>query len=154
MLGERVEDEHSRILYRLIHVCSTCDSDHHSAAAGATAVSYHACSGEGVALRRVSEAVAALARTEVEAAARAPESSVAVLCLQATESSRVCSARWGSQSATSATRGTVVDPTAGTVGGWGGGGGVGFFTGTMETEEGPAKLGSKRDGGWLRSGRW
>ena len=98
MLGQRVEDEHSRILYRLIHVCSTCDSDHHSAAAGATAVSYHACSGEGVALRRVSEAVAALARTEVEAASRAPESSVAVLCLQATESSRVCAVRAGARS--------------------------------------------------------
>ena len=95
---ERVKDEHSRILYRLIHVCSPCDSDDDGAAAGATAVSYHACSGEGVALRRVSEAVAALARTEVEAAARAPESSVAVLCLQATESSRVCAVRSGARS--------------------------------------------------------
>ena len=85
---------------------STCDSDEHSAAA--TAVSYHACSSERVAFRRVSEAVASLTRAEVEAAARAPESTVAVLCYKQPNQAECvlqqCVGPRGTQSATSASQ--------------------------------------------------
>ena len=109
-------------------VYSTCDSDEHNAAA-ATVVSYHACSCKRVALRRVSEAVASLTRAEVEAAARAPESTVAVLCykqrnqaecvLQQCVGPRGHAVSYISQSTT---RGAEADPQTGGRGGWGRGG--------------------------------